>query len=163
MCLEFLCLILFPLCLLPHPNTSFPPPELLFIPQDRLSVSFLEAFLSPKGERLRETVPSPLGPHSLVSPLQWCLAGCHPVPHLTPQSRGSTHCQQHPYLPGAKGRWEWPLCASPPPPRVNFQSSGGRRCDASETVGIFAAAQQPQVALFLSWVKAMTLRLKNLP
>lgn len=65
----------------------------------------------------------------------------------------SACCQQHPYLPGAegqRGRGAEGVARSVlahPHPWVNLQSPGEISCDTSETVGTFAAAQQPQVAL----------------
>ena len=130
MYLDLLCLIPFPLCLLPHANTFCPPTELLFIPQYPLSVPSLEAFLSPDGGRLGEGAPS-LGPHSLVSPLQWCWLPPRALPHfpaasLLTRRRGAVGVAH----PGA-----------------NLQSPGRIKCDTFETVGVFAAAQWPQAAL----------------
>lgn len=59
-----------------------------------------------------QRLPSPLGSHSLVSPLQWCLAGCHPVPHLTPSS-----------IPACQGRGAAgvaPICQPIPTPGLTF-------------------------------------------
>lgn len=118
--LDLLCLILFPLCLLPHPKTFFPLTKLLCLPQYPLSVFFLEAFHSPKGRRLWEGAPSPLGSHSLATPLPWCLAGCHPVPHLAPQTLACSRPAAPLLARGRGAAGVAPVCQHIPTPGLTF-------------------------------------------
>lgn len=139
--LDLFCLILFPLCLLPYPGTFCSPTELLFILQHPLSIPSLEAFLSLDAGGLREEPPSPLGSHSLVSPLQWCLPGCHLVPRLTLKTQECSLPEASLLARGRGAAGVAQYVPIHPHPWVNLQSPGGISCDTSETVGIFAAAQ----------------------
>lgn len=114
--LDLLFLILFPLCLLLHFNTFFPLIELLFITWCLLPGSLSQS----KRRDALGRGPSPLGSRSLVSPLQWCLAGCHPVPHLAPQTWA---CSQSAASLLSKGRGAAgvaPVCQHIPTPRLTF-------------------------------------------
>lgn len=160
--LDFLCLILFPLCLLPHPTPLSHPwtPIHPTVPTQCLLSGSL-----PQPKRREAQGKGPLSFGTPLSGLSFAMVPGRLPPSASSHSPdpGVLTASSTPTCQGQRGSGSGPCVPAHPHPWVNFQSSGGRSCDTSETVGIFAAAQQPQVALLLSWVKAMISGVQNLP